>query len=69
MTTPKCFPGASPGASPAGRTRCLRVVRPPVPLPTGTDHRNPVRKTPTPVRPPVRPDHLLDLSDTMDGRP
>jgi len=67
MTNPQCFPGASLGASRAGRTRCLRVVRPPVPLPTGRTTRDPVRKDPTQVRPPVRPDHPHDVLDHMAG--
>lgn len=50
-TTPRCVPGASPSTSPAGRTPASRVVRPPVPLPTGTDHRDPVRGTHHQVRP------------------
>lgn len=60
MTPTKCVPSASPSASPGGRTRALGEVRPPVPLPTGTDHSEAGPLEPPPVRPQPGTDHQIN---------
>ncbi len=59
MTPPKYVPGASPGASPEGRTPVSSVVRPAVPTLTGRTTEDPVREDPTQVRPQPGTNHLI----------
>lgn len=57
MTTHKSVPSPSPSPSPAGRTPQSGVVRPPVPLPLGTDHPDGSVGTDHEVRPNTGTDH------------